>query len=349
MKKKDLYLDNGYLNVDNLYASKYPFIFVIGGRGIGKTYGFLKKMYEDGINFMFLRRTQAQADVICTPDFNPYKALNVDMGWHIYPKKLTKYTFGFFEGYLEDGKIEIDKYTQIATGGALSTFSNIRGFDASDLDVLIYDEFIPQINERAMKGEADSFFNMLETVNRNRELKGIPPLKVICLSNSTDVANPIFIELGIVTKLMRLKTKGEFIYENPERKLTVIMPKDSPISEAKKDTALYQFAQGTSFYESSIGNEFTYNAFTSVKSKPLSEYNPMVTAGEITIYRHKSNGRLYVSGHKSGNMPVYKCNAKELTLFRHKYLHLMQYAYADRIDYEDYTAEVLFDKYMQIY
>lgn len=348
MKKKDLYLESGYLSFENIYNSQYNFIFVIGGRGIGKTYGALEWLYENELLYIFMRRTQTQADVICTIDMNPYKRINFNRGLNIYPAKTGKYTFGFFEGYVEEGKIVVDKEAQIATGAALSTFANIRGFDATDKDVLIYDEFIPQISERAMKGEGDAFFNMIETINRNRELEGFKPIKVICFSNSTDVANPIFIELGIVSTLMRLKKKGEFIFEDKERSLAVIMPKDSPISEQKKDTALYRLTKGTSFYDSAIDNDFVYNSFTSVKSRPLNEYKPLVNVGEISIYRHKTNNRLYVSKHKSGNVPVYKASYKELLIFRHRFPNVLGYAMMGKIDYEDYACEVLLDKYTEM-
>lgn len=349
MKKKDLYLDSGYLNWKTIFNLKYHFIYVIGGRGIGKTYGALEKAYEDNIKFLFMRRTQIQADTICSLEFNPFKKLNEDKGWHIYPKKITKYTYGFYEGCVEDDKIEVDTSAKIADGIALSTFSNIRGFDASDLDLILFDEYIKQMNERAMRGEADAYFNVLETVIRNKAINGGSHPKVICLSNSTDVSNPIFLELGIVTPLMKLSKKGEFIYENPERDMCVIMPKDSPISEAKKETPLYKHTKGTTFYQSSIDNEFVYNSFTNVKSRPLNEYKGIVHAGEITIYKHKSNGHIYISEHKAGVMPCYGSTFKELSIFRRKYSYLLSYMYAGKIEYETFTAEVLFDKYFNPY
>lgn len=349
MKKKDLYLPNGYLNFDTIFECPYNFIFVVGGRGIGKTYGALEKMYIDKIKFMFMRRTQTQADIICTPEYNPYKTLNEDKGWHIYPKKQSKYTFGFYEGYIENEQIVVDKNTEIAKGAALSTFANIRGFDASDIDVLILDEFIKQLEEREMRGEADAFLNMLESVGRNRELLGKKPLKVLCFSNSTDVSAPIFIELGIVSSLMKLKTKGEFIYEDKERGLIVIMPKDSPISEKKKYTALYRFAKGTSFYQSAIDNDFAYNSFTSVRTRPLNEYKPLVNVGELCIYKHKSFQRLYVSNHKMGGVPTYTSSTKDLIIFKRRFIYLVGYVYSSNIDYENYACEVIFDKYLNFY
>ena len=45
---------------------------------------------------------------------------------------------------------------------ALSTVSNLRGFDMSDCTLLIYDEFIPEPHERPLKNEAAALFNAYE-------------------------------------------------------------------------------------------------------------------------------------------------------------------------------------------
>ena len=91
---------------------------------------------------------------------------------------------------------------------ALSTISNVRGFDATDRDVLIYDEFIPERHERPIKDEATAFFNAIETIQRNRELEGKDPLTVLCLANANELANPLFIELKLVKRAMALIRKG---------------------------------------------------------------------------------------------------------------------------------------------
>ena len=36
-----MYLNNGYLNMKDILTNKYHFVFMIGGRGTGKTYGTL--------------------------------------------------------------------------------------------------------------------------------------------------------------------------------------------------------------------------------------------------------------------------------------------------------------------
>ena len=82
---------------------------------------------------------------------------------------------------------------------ALSTFGNLRGVDFSDVDMIFFDEFVPQKNARPIKAEAEAFFNLYETVNRNRELDGRPPVRVLMLSNeaaSTRRSCPRWISSG---------------------------------------------------------------------------------------------------------------------------------------------------------
>lgn len=347
MKTKNLYLPSGYLNSREIYYNTTAFVSIIGGRAIGKTYGMLELMIQDKIRFLYLRRLQTQVDIIKHPKFNPMKELNDDKGFQIYPHPMTKNTFGFFYSIMNDtGKwvpLEEKFYGYCA---ALSTFSNLRGFSASDVECILYDEFVPEETQPYMKGESTAFFNLCETVSRNRELKGLPPLKVIFMSNSTDAANPIFMELGIVMDVLMMQEKGVEVRKFTGRDLTVIIPHDSVISKAKKETSLYRLTKGTQFAASAVDNKFINNIPTSIKSMSLQEYKCIVKAGEICIYKHKSNGRYYVSRHVSGSPEVYGTSEKELAIFRRRYTGIQRAVFNEKIDYEDYSCELLFDKYM---
>lgn len=349
MKKKELYLDTGYLNVKSLIGLPVHHIYCIGARGVGKTYGFLEYFVESGISFLLIRRSQSQIDIVCSQEMNVFESLNIDKGWNILGKHTSKYIYSFYDTRSEDGKLiyALDK-KPYGYAAALSTFANIRGFDGTKIEIILYDEFIPEESAPAMRGEANSFFNMLETVNRNRFKKGMDSIKLICLSNSTEAANPIFLELGIVSKVMRQNAAGEYVYLNQDREIAVVMPKDSPISDEKAQTPLYKMTQGTSFYDSAIKNEFINNVPTSVRSRPIKEYIPKVNVGELCVYKHKSNGRIYVSTHQMNGTPSYRSTEKELMIFRRQYMHLMRYVYSGKIDYEDYACEILFDKYMNM-
>lgn len=328
----------GYLDMEYIMEQKYPFTFVVGGRGIGKTYTSMKMLRELSIKFILMRRTQTQADMICEPEFSPWKRLNADLGWSITAKKLTKYNAGFYESD-EDGK---PLGLPVGYTCALSTLSNIRGFDASDVDVLLWDEFIAEKHERKMKNEALAFFNAVETINRNRELQGHPPIQCISLANSNNLANPIFLTLGIVKILVKLKKQGRMTYANKERGLLIVMLDDSPISKLKEDTALYRLTAGSEYAKMALGNEFTDDVVGRVKSMPIKEYKPICKYGDLCIYEHKSREELYCTMHKTGKLDEYNALGKADKLrFVRNYRWVWDYYMTEDIVFEEYLCEIL--------
>lgn len=289
-----IYLPSGYLNIRGILSYKCTFNFIVGGRATGKTYGALSTVLEDNIKFMLMRRTQAQADLINKPDFSPFKPVCDDKHIEITTASVSKYNAKFM---LDDETIG---YTC-----ALSTIANMRGFDASDVKLLIYDEFIPERHERPIKSEGAAFLNAYETMNRNRELKGKRPLTVLCLANAFDIANPIFLELGLVGIAEKMKQNDRELYIDRDKSILILLPDSSKIMKEKNNTALYRLTEGSEFKAMALNNDFIYNPTENIKSLPLREFNPVVTVGEITIYKHKSKRLYYVSEHRTGNPPTF--------------------------------------------
>lgn len=343
-----IYLDNGYLDYKKILSYKVPYNFMVGGRGIGKTYGALKYMVENDIKFVFMRRTQTQLDVVRNEKYHPFKKLNEDLGWDIHPITLTKYSSGLYHCEQDkNGKWQPKEGTEpVGLMLALSTISNVRGFDATDRDVLIYDEFIPERHERPIKDEATAFFNAIETIQRNRELEGKEPLTVLCLANANELANPLFIELRLVKRAMALIRKGIEFDIDRSRDCALYLFRDSKISEQKKNTALYRLTKGTTFQAMSIDNNFEDLVGVKVSSKNLQEYKPVCCIGEICIYKHKSNKTYYVSMHKMGAPEEFTISEADVMRFRRKYTYLMDAYLFDNIDFEEYTCETLFRKYI---
>ena len=83
----ELYDKNGYINFQTPANSGCPFNWLIGGRGIGKTYGGLKFLSVDNnFPFIYMRRTQRQIELSCLPSTMPFKKINEDFGRKIKPK-----------------------------------------------------------------------------------------------------------------------------------------------------------------------------------------------------------------------------------------------------------------------
>lgn len=340
-----LYLDNGYLNIPAIIATEQPFIFCWGGRGTGKTYGALKEAVKSGVKFGLLRRTQTQLDLISKPEFSPFKPLNKDCGWNIGIVPLSKYNGGIYEMETVDGKLT-PKGLPIGYTFALTTIANVRGFDGSDIDLLIYDEFIPEPHARPIKEEHEAFLNAYETINRNRELQGRKPLQVLCLANANTLANPLFIGLNLVAKAERMFRRRQEYSIDVRRGCVLVNLCNSEISELKANTALYRFSGDSSFSKMALSNDFSgEDERGKIGSKPIQEYKPLVHIGELCIYKHKSEELFFCSTMVSGSPPKYGVGETERARFRRMYNWLWTAYLDNKVHFEERFCEILLTKY----
>ncbi len=332
---------SGYVNVRGILEEGYPFNFLVGGRGTGKTYTTLKVAKEDGRKFMLMRRTQSQADLISKPEFSVFKPLNEDLGWNVQVRRISKYNSAFYEPMQDEDDIG----REIGYTCALSTISNMRGFDASDIELLIYDEFIPEKHERLLKNEADAIFNAYETMNRNREIKGIAPIQMICLANANDITNPVFESLKLIRIADKMQKGNTDRWTDEKRGIQLIMLHRSPISKRKANTVLYNLTEGSDFANMALDNDFNVDR-QHVRPRPLSEYTPVCSLGELCLYRHKSDHRMYASTHLSGvfNRRYSQTEADRLHYQRVYRVHWDMYI-SGKIDFEDVLSEKMFLKY----
>lgn len=329
-----------------IMAGALTFNIIVGGRGTGKTFGFLEQLRLDNPRpFLLMRRTQVQADLISNPRFSPLLALDRVRGCHTITKKINKYIGGIYEAEVnKDGTMEAYG-PPLGYTAALSSIHNVRGYSA-DVDDIIFDEFNPEKGERqTISDEFNSFRNAYETLNRNRELEGRDPIRVWMLSNSNTLGNPYFIGLRIVEQVDKMIRKGQEVWKDPERGLMVVNLAASPISEKKAATALYRLTGPDEFTGMALGNEFSQEARSRTGSIPLRELIPLVQIGELQIYRHKGGRQLYGSLHRSGAPEVFSTDDAGVARFRAKYGWLWEYYMEDQIIWQTYLPELLFRKF----
>lgn len=330
----NIYNKLGYIDMKTIIDLPEPFIFVTAGRGTGKTYGALDTVIERKIPALFWRRTQAQLDTINRVEFAPIKPVCNSRGISYDCIPINKNCTGY---YISDQK------KPLIITAALSTISNLRGFDASDREIIIYDEFIPERHEKAIKNECDAFLNAYETINRNRELTNNKPVKVICLANSNDIMNPIFTGLRLIDVAAKMLEKKREVYRDASRGLALIMPQHSQISELKNDTALYKLAGDGDFSNMSIKNVFSNAQSMFIIRKPLIEYKLKFQVGELCIYKHKSNGTYYVSLHASGTSDkIYPASDEGYSMARREVATIAIQYYKQKIFFENVYSQALF-------
>lgn len=218
-----------------------PFTYFIGPRGAGKTYSALwdnvDRYRESGAPFIYLRNTDVQLKECMKETKNPFKRLNADKGWDIRLESdgssalIWDYTPGIYED--DDGRLMGYAY-------ALSTFRNQRGVDLSDVEHVVFDEFIEK--RRLAFDQADLFFDFYETVARNREMQGKEPLHVRLLSNSQKLGNPILAEHGlipIIERLLNQKKRRSWLSDNGDIYVELVIP-DSSFATEKANSVLYR-------------------------------------------------------------------------------------------------------------
>lgn len=340
----NLYDEFGWLDMPKILGRPYNFSIICHGRGTGKTYGAVKWTLDNKIPHIYLRRTGPQIDQITRrPEFNPYYKLD----------PLVCFGKGdglraIYHGEQEGDKI-IPSGAPLGYVAALSKVANMRGFSGEFIDFIFYDEFIRKKQEKRFPGEDDAFLDFYESVAHNREIEGKGPLRCLLAANSDNMANEIFLRLRLVTIAERMRKTGAEVYEDNKRSLALYIPHNSPISEKKKDTALYKLlGTGDSYAEMSTENEFNKEDFDNVRSLSLQPYNLNCVCGEIAVYKHKSDNTYYISEHVKGSAPVYGVTDIELKRFTIERYYLWLAYLRRRVIFESYIQKLLFEKYFML-
>lgn len=299
-----IYGKNGYIDVNKI--KKNPFIVMVGARRTGKTYGVMKYLLENNARIMYLRRTTGELELSMTDSHFAFKVMENE-GMYIKAKKDSKYSY-----ILQD--CETDEIIGNAT--SLTLVAKMRGYDASEITDIMYDEFIPERHVNKISHEGDAVLNMYETINGNRELQGTPPVRLWMLANSNNLNSEVLQAFGLVEKIeSMLKRKQEY---SEYRNITIVLSAESPISKMKENTALYTAIRSNGkFAEMALHNNFAYNDNSNIAHEKLIEYVPRCRIGDYVLLDHKSEAKSYfVKNQKIPVAKVYKFSTNSATAFR---------------------------------
>lgn len=300
-----LYTKEGWLDAKHIEEvadrNGISFIVIIGKRQIGKTYNVLKLMLDENKHFILLRGVKTELDMLKRNVNSPFEKIEG------YKKRIafnseTEYTASIVrtdnENVVdEDGNTSTaELYTNIGMAAALSSIGRIRGFNGDEYSDVVYDEFIPESHLLKVRNGGDAFINMYTTVSGNRELEGRAPLRVWLLANSNNLDNEVLTALQLSDVVEKMSIRGEESRIIKERGIMVILPDSEQITTKRKKTALYRAIDPDSkVAKMTFENEFSYNDFSDVGTKPLQEYNPIIKAGPVTIHLHKSEKIIYIT------------------------------------------------------
>lgn len=256
------------------------FIFIIiGGRGTGKTYSALNMMLEEKKKFVFIKRTIDDVNLLCagngklgskknqySADLSPFKPLNRDKHTNIQAFLIEKGLGAFYECDSENQPVG----EPIGYVWALSAVIKFKGFDVSECDYMIFDEFIPQIGERVSSVEGERLLDLYITIARDREMRGRPTLKLICLANATRASNPTLDVLELVDRVVEMQMQDESIYKDLDKGIYLerLKAAESFLEVAEK-MQIYKAMAGTKWADMALNNNFAFDDFSQVQKSNL--------------------------------------------------------------------------------
>lgn len=300
---------------------------IIGGRGIGKTYSAFSFLLENqDKRFIYMRNTVTQLDESCSAFGNPFKRWAADHNRNIYMEKEKNHAM-IYEETEEGTKL-------IGYGVALSTFENLRGIDLSDVDYVLFDEFIER--RKFTFAQYESFVHFYETVNRNRELFGEPPLKCFLLSNSQKLDNPILAGYGLIPVIENMIRNGQKRYRSGG--ILVLLP-ESEVSDLKAQTEMYKMINGSKIADENLKNKFAFDSFYGIQKRNLIEYLCVCAVDDIYIYKHKSNNKYYACQVRSDNVKEFSIRDNRIVFYRTYGRQLELAAAKGTLEYSDFVVK----------
>lgn len=203
--------------------------FIIGARGIGKSYSMkkhpIKRFIKNGEQFIYLRRYKDELKKI--PNY--FNDIMTEFPDHSFKVKGRKF---FIDDKIAGWAIP------------LSSWQSEKSNSYPNVTTIIYDEFIREKdNSGYIPNEPEALLNLMDTVFRDRE-----NVRCVCLSNAVTVVNPYFLYFGLVPNV----DKRYNAYEN----ILIEIPDSKDFSNERRKTRFGKLIDGTEYGEMSLDNDF---------------------------------------------------------------------------------------------
>lgn len=266
-------------------------------RGPGKTYSFLRSLYEGGVKFAYMKRTIKDVALICTDkyglDLSPFVPINRDTGTNIQPRLIADGIGAFYDQTDEDGKPAGAPCSYVL---ALNAIKEIKGMELSDVDFMCLDEFIPQPGERVSRQEGELLLSIYMTLQRDRMKRGRPPLKLVLFSNADQISTPITNEIEIVDQMAQLQASGNTHLYDEDRQILLhhITTEEIPLQEEEM-TGIFRAMAGTAWGRKAFFGDFAGNDFSSVGRTRLKGMRPVCSYSwkNRTVYIYQGQGEVF--------------------------------------------------------
>lgn len=233
-----------YYDYSKVLSYNAMMIFIIGERGVGRTYGSIKhvvKRYlKTGEQFVYLRRYKTELKTSVPKFFDSINANN-----EFKDHKLTSSNNKFYC----DNKI-------IGYAIPLSTSNILKSTSFDRVSTIIFDEFIiDKGTYHYLQNEVTQLLDVIETIGRLRDIK------ILFLGNAISITNPYFTYFDLTLPYNSdIKTFKDGL-------IVVNYIKNEEYRKLKKSTKFGKLIEGTSYSKYAIDNEFLRDSKAFIKKK----------------------------------------------------------------------------------
>ena len=265
--------------------------FLIGERGVGKTYGAVKfvtkEFIKKGHQFVYLRRYKSDLKK-SVPTFFDSISNNNEFPDH---KLSSKGNSLFID----------DKQAGFAV--TLSTAQDLKSANFDQVKYIIFDEFILEDGQgHYLKNEVDVFLGLIETISRLRDVK------VLLLGNSANIVNPYFLFFDL-----HLPYQNEIITFK-DGLIALQYAKSLEYIDVKKQSRFGKLVANTSYEEYAIENKFVNDNKEFIEKKDKdSKFSFSFIYNDIRlgVWINWLSGKMYISQDFLENGIVFACTSHD--------------------------------------
>jgi hypothetical protein len=279
-----------YYNPNKMLSYNRILNFVIGARGIGKSYAWkvhpIKRFLKYGEQFIYLRRYKPELKKV-----NQYFD-NVKEEFPGIELKVKGREF-YVNGKLAGWAIP------------LSSWQSEKSNSYPNVSTIIFDEFLREKdNSGYMPNEVSALLNLMDTVFRDRE-----NCRCVALSNAVSVVNPYFLYFNLIPNINKRFNANESIL--------IEIPDSKDFSEERRKTRFGKLIDGTDYGEMSLDNDFVNdsNVFIEKRSKESKYVFTVVYKGmNMGVWVDNDLGLLFLShDHDPSSKKVFALSKEDLT------------------------------------
>lgn len=264
--------------------------FVIGARGIGKSYFYklhpIKRFLKYGEQWIYVRRYKPELKKVT----NYFNDVMREFPNHEFKIKGREF---YIDGKLAGWSIP------------LSTWQSEKSNAYPNVSTIIFDEFIREKdNSGYIPNEVDALLNLMDTVFRDRD-----NVRCICLSNAVSVVNPYFLYFDLVPNINK-----RF---NPYKDILIEIPDAKDFAAERRKTRFGSLIDGTTYGDMALDNEFTNDSqvFIDKRSKESKfKFSVIYNGMTLGIWVDPDLGLMYVStDHDPSTKDVYVIQKEDLS------------------------------------